>query len=216
MSAWTPQWWCHGDDRGADHGGAGPLADLTRLAERRLTQRRAAALLALSTRQVRRLYRAFQDDGAAALASRRRGRRAIGGCPRASATGHCAWSARATPTSGRPSRTRSSPRTTASSCRSRRCAAGSSPPGSGCPAPARPPQLPAAAAPRVSRRARPDRRLGARLVRRPRAGPHAARVRGRRHQPADGAVLRRGRVDVRLLPCDAPLPRTTREANGLL
>ncbi len=50
------------------------LQILTRLAERRLTQRRAAALLALSTRQVRRLYRAFQDDGAAALASRRRGR----------------------------------------------------------------------------------------------------------------------------------------------
>src|SRR5438552_562354 len=44
------------------------------LAERRLTRRRAAALLGLSERQVRRLYRAFRRDGAKALASRHRGR----------------------------------------------------------------------------------------------------------------------------------------------
>ena len=47
---------------------------MTRLAERRLTRRRAAALLRLSERQVRRLYRAFVQDGAAGLVSRRRGR----------------------------------------------------------------------------------------------------------------------------------------------
>ena len=47
---------------------------MTRIAERRLTRRRAAALLGLSERQVRRLYRAFRQDGAKALASRRRGR----------------------------------------------------------------------------------------------------------------------------------------------
>jgi Winged helix-turn helix len=47
---------------------------MTRIAERRLTRRRAAGLLGLSERQVRRLYRAFQRDGAKALASRRRGR----------------------------------------------------------------------------------------------------------------------------------------------
>ena len=46
----------------------------TRLAERRLTRRRAAALLGLSERQVQRRYRAFQRAGAAGLASRRRGR----------------------------------------------------------------------------------------------------------------------------------------------
>src|SRR5262249_39597982 len=50
------------------------LQIMTRLAERRLTRRRAAALLGLSERQVRRLYRAFQREGAAGLASRRRGR----------------------------------------------------------------------------------------------------------------------------------------------
>ena len=50
------------------------LQIMTRLAERRLTRRRAAALLGLSERQVRRLYRAFQRAGAAALGSRRRGR----------------------------------------------------------------------------------------------------------------------------------------------
>ncbi len=47
---------------------------MTRIAERRLTRRRAADLLGLSERQVQRLYRAFVRDGAAGLASRRRGR----------------------------------------------------------------------------------------------------------------------------------------------
>jgi transposase len=50
------------------------LQIMTRIAERRLTRRRAAAVLGLSERQVRRLYRAFRRDGAQALASRRRGR----------------------------------------------------------------------------------------------------------------------------------------------
>ncbi len=47
---------------------------MTQLAERRLTRRRAPALLGLSARQVRRLYRAFRRDGAKGLASRHRGR----------------------------------------------------------------------------------------------------------------------------------------------
>jgi len=50
------------------------LQIMTQLAERRLTRRRPAALLGLSERQVRRLYRGLRRDGAAALASRRRGR----------------------------------------------------------------------------------------------------------------------------------------------
>src|ERR671935_2189100 len=50
------------------------LQVMTQLAERRLTRRRAAALLGLSARQVRRLYRAVRRDGAKGLASRRRGR----------------------------------------------------------------------------------------------------------------------------------------------
>ena len=44
------------------------------LAERRLTRRRAAALLGISERHVGRLYRGFVQDGAAGLVSRRRGR----------------------------------------------------------------------------------------------------------------------------------------------
>src|SRR3989441_5873648 len=50
------------------------LQIMTQVAERRLTRRRAAALLGLSERQVRRLYRALRRDGAQALASRHRGR----------------------------------------------------------------------------------------------------------------------------------------------
>lgn len=47
---------------------------LTRIADRRLTRRRAAELLKLTERQVYRLYAAFQARGAAGLASARRGR----------------------------------------------------------------------------------------------------------------------------------------------
>src|SRR5881296_2534140 len=50
------------------------LQVLTRIAERRVTRRRAAELLQIGERQVRRLYRAFVQDGAAGLVSRRRGR----------------------------------------------------------------------------------------------------------------------------------------------
>jgi|SRR5438874_9085591 len=50
------------------------LQVMTRIAERRLTRRAAAALLGLSERQVRRLYRRFTRTGAAGLASQRRGR----------------------------------------------------------------------------------------------------------------------------------------------
>src|SRR5947207_242988 len=50
------------------------LQVLTRIAERRLTRRRAAGLLQIGERQVRRLYRAFVQDGAAGLVSRRRDR----------------------------------------------------------------------------------------------------------------------------------------------
>jgi hypothetical protein len=46
---------------------------MTRLAERRLTQRHAGELLGLTERQVRRLYAAFKKRGAEGLASRKRG-----------------------------------------------------------------------------------------------------------------------------------------------
>jgi Helix-turn-helix domain len=50
------------------------LEVLTRVAERRLKQGRAAALLGVSPRQIRRLVRRLDAAGAAGLASRRRGR----------------------------------------------------------------------------------------------------------------------------------------------
>jgi transposase len=50
------------------------LEILGRVAERRLTQRRAAERLGLSERQVRRLCRALGQQGAAGLVSRKRGR----------------------------------------------------------------------------------------------------------------------------------------------
>jgi len=50
------------------------LQIITRIADGRLTRRRAAELLKLSERQVYRLYAAFQSRGAAGLASNQRGR----------------------------------------------------------------------------------------------------------------------------------------------
>ena len=49
------------------------LQIFTRISERRLTQRRAAELLGITPRQVRRLYRAFKAQGAAGLVSAKRG-----------------------------------------------------------------------------------------------------------------------------------------------
>lgn len=50
------------------------LQMMTRIAEKRLTRKRAAELLGMSERQVRRLYAAYQTRGAAGLASIKRGR----------------------------------------------------------------------------------------------------------------------------------------------
>ena len=50
------------------------LEIIGRVAERRLTQWKAAAQLGLSLRQVQRLCRALRADGAAGLVSRKRGR----------------------------------------------------------------------------------------------------------------------------------------------
>ncbi len=48
---------------------------LARVTEGRLTQIRAAELLGLSVRQVRRLCRVYADEGAPGMASRLRGQR---------------------------------------------------------------------------------------------------------------------------------------------
>lgn len=50
------------------------LEVLQQLSDRRLTQRAAAVRLSLSTRQLRRLFTAYKESGAAALISKRRGR----------------------------------------------------------------------------------------------------------------------------------------------
>ena len=47
---------------------------IERVIEKRLTQREAARMLGLTRRQVRRLRRAYEQDGAWALASKHRGR----------------------------------------------------------------------------------------------------------------------------------------------
>src|SRR5438128_4625074 len=73
MSAPRPQWRMP-ETVALTMGELDRLQVMSQLAERRLTRRRAAALLGLSERQIRRLYRAFRRAGAAGLASRRRGR----------------------------------------------------------------------------------------------------------------------------------------------
>ena len=47
---------------------------IERVIERRLTQREAASMLGLTSRQVRRLRRAYERDGPEGLASKHRGR----------------------------------------------------------------------------------------------------------------------------------------------
>ena len=59
------------------------LAILTRLAERRMTQAEAARCLGRSERQIRRLLRAFEQDGPAGLRDKRRGRPAPNRIPKA-------------------------------------------------------------------------------------------------------------------------------------
>lgn len=57
------------------------LTIIARLAERRMTQAQAAASLQKSERQVRRLLRAFEAQGATGLTSKRRGKRAANRIP---------------------------------------------------------------------------------------------------------------------------------------
>ena len=47
---------------------------MQRLKEKRLTQKEAAQMLGISTRQVKRLWQAYRKKGAPGLTSRRRGR----------------------------------------------------------------------------------------------------------------------------------------------
>jgi len=51
------------------------VTTLQRVLERRLTQRKAAEILGISERQVRRLMRSYRAEGAAGIQSKRRGRR---------------------------------------------------------------------------------------------------------------------------------------------
>jgi len=93
---------------------------MTRLAERRLTQRHAGELLGLTERQVRRLYRAFKARGAQGLASAKRGKPSH----RRLAAETRRTNARATLTSARLSPIKSSPKNTSWSSASRRFVSG--------------------------------------------------------------------------------------------
>jgi hypothetical protein len=57
------------------------LTVIQRVRDRRLSQKRAAGLVGLSTRQMRRLVKAYGRDGTRALVSKRRGRRANNATP---------------------------------------------------------------------------------------------------------------------------------------
>ena len=50
------------------------LEVMQRLEDKRLIQKEAAQILGLSTRQVKRLWRAYRKDGAKGLVSKRRGK----------------------------------------------------------------------------------------------------------------------------------------------
>jgi transposase len=50
------------------------LEAMQRIKDKRLTQKEAARMLKISTRQVKRLYRAYRKKGAKGLVSQRRGR----------------------------------------------------------------------------------------------------------------------------------------------
>src|SRR5512140_1050956 len=52
------------------------LEVMQRLSEKRMSQKEAGKILALSTRQIKRLLRAYRQQGAAGLVSKHRGRKA--------------------------------------------------------------------------------------------------------------------------------------------
>src|SRR5947207_10798800 len=166
------------------------LQVLTRIAERRLTRRRAAGLLQIGERQVRRLYRAFVQDGAAGLVSRRRGRPSPRRLPAATQERALALireryadlRAHVRPSEAhRGARPRPVRRDAA---RLDECRRPVGPAG-----PARPPELSAAGASGLPRRARPARWQRARLVRGSRPALPAAGSRRRRRPPPHGTLL---------------------------
>src|SRR5256712_4569153 len=193
------------------------LQVLTRIAERRLTRRRAAGLLQIGERQVRRLYRAFVQDGAAGLVSRRRGRPSARRLPAATQERALALIreryADFGPTFAHQKLTEEHALVlSVETLRGWMSAAGLWVPR----AQRARRSLSAAGAPSLPRRARPDRWQRARLVRGPWPALHVAGLRRRRHQPPHGALLRGHRVHVRLLPRDPALPRASRQAHGVL
>jgi len=100
------------------------LEVLGRVAERRLTQRQAAEQLGLGERQVRRLCQALGQEGAAGLASRKRGRPSNRKCPAAQWDEAMALVREHYADFGPTLAHESWRRSTASRSRSRRCASG--------------------------------------------------------------------------------------------
>src|SRR5437773_3896522 len=165
------------------------LQVLTRIAERRLTRRRAAGLLQIGERQVRRLYRAFVQDGAAGLVSRRRGRPSARRLPAATQERALALIreryADFGPTFAHQKLTEEHALVlSVETLRGWMSAATSM--------------------------------AASTLVRGSWPALHVAGLRRRRHQPPHGALLRGHRVHVRLLPRHPALPRASRQAHGVL
>lgn len=189
---------------------------LGRVIERRMTQRQAAAQLGLGVRQVERLCRALREQGASGLVSRKRGRPSNRTLPEGlreqvlslvrahySDFGPTLACEKLAERDGIHV-SRETPRL----WNDRRRDLGSS-----C---AAAPRLPTSAPEVVSGRADPDRRLRARLVRGPRSQVQPARLRGRRHQPVDGASFGGLGVCRRLLCSNQELSEEVRQARGVL
>ena len=165
----------------------------------RMPVRAAAQVLGLTERQVWRLLKAYRLRGADGLISRKRGRPSNRKTPDDVRLAALALiQANAMPTSVQPWRPRSSANsTTFAISPARRCGPGWSPTASGRPAGSVAAECSSAALPaRLSRRAGPDRRLRAPLVRGSRPQVHPAGVHRRCDQPADAPAVRPDRVDL--------------------
>src|SRR3954464_16031021 len=180
---------------------------LARLDSGRLTPGAAATLLQVSERQVYRLRRRFQDGGPAAIADRRRGRPSNNRLPallrdQAVALVREPYADFGPTLAAEKLKDRHDLRVSRETLRSWLIQGGAWPPGArealgrgsdpagGVRAGNRAHRLsPTAPSPRAPGRADPDRWLRAPLVRRSRPALHASGVRGRCHQPPDGAGL---------------------------
>ncbi len=181
-----------------------------------LRQARAAELLGIGVRQVKRLVGSYRCEGEASVVSRRRGKPSNNRLDAAKAAATKRRCGRATPISERRWRARSLARSRASRCRERRSARSRSGWGSGGQATARQEDFPGSRTPAALRRAHSDRREPARLVRGPGTALHAHRVHRRRHRAVDASAIRAGGDDQGLSAGAGGARARARPAVGLL